>query len=133
MKVKINDLWKYRGDTIILNEKSTLVNEYLRPGVYTIVNKKDYGISIYNLATGESDLIDEWDENDEVEILIEAPEVKVYNLIQALVKEIINLSDEPFMHEKDIEFIIKEIEILRKTQRVLNSDSKDPNHDENSN
>jgi hypothetical protein len=119
MQVKVHKLWEYLGDMVIIKEDSEVASKYLPPGVYVVSDKKEYGIILFNVISKVNHLLDEWNEDTEVEILIEEGSNKVQNLLEARIHDYLELLNEVSMHKDAIDSLLKEIEYLKNLDIIL--------------
>lgn len=90
IKIKINNLWQFRGVTVEITEE--LSDVYLKKGAYTFVTKEEHGeLMLYSSENGTSAL-SEWDDDDEINIFHTKDYTKrVDNLVEAQTIQCISL------------------------------------------
>ena len=90
MKVKVYELWKYKGCSIYIDEDMS--NEYLPKGNYNVIGKVDWGIELY--FNGNTFLIEEYTEEDEVDVYINEYKRRVDILVEAYSIICLNIAED---------------------------------------
>ena len=124
IKVKIDDLWQFRGVTVEVTEE--LSDEYLKKGTYTFVTKEEHGeLMLYSAEFG-SCAISEWDDEDVIVVYNAKDYTKrVDNIVEAHTVLCINLiADGWSVHNQNMSLTpyLNDLEAYRGLQRLLRDD-----------